>query len=438
MNTHTRFFSAFLLAFSVVVGAAADEAIRSQFATVNGVKLHYLRAGSGNETPIVLLHGYAQTSHMWRLLMPKLATRHAVIAPDLRGAGASDKPESGYDKKTLAQDIHALTQSLGFSKVKLVGHDIGLMVAYAYASQYPQEVESVVLMDAFLPGIGDWTKVWLLRDLWHFHFYGEVPLKLVAGRERIYFEHFWNDFAADRTRSVSERDRQVYATAYAQPGGMRAGFEYFKAFEQDAKDFAEFAMRKLPMPMLVLSGEKASGEFLIEQGRLVASDVRGVIIKGSGHWLIDEAPDQTMSELVAFLDSDAPSAALRRIAPGEFGALEHSGASAGTSGIAGIETSVLKGDPTKSGLYTILLRVPANVRIEAHTHPDDRIATVVSGTWHFGYGDAFDEKKLKALPPGSFYTEPPDRPHFARTGEQPVALQITGVGPTGTHYVTEP
>src|SRR6185503_14069201 len=164
-----------------------------------------------------------------------------VIAPDLRGSGSSEKPASGYEKKILAQDIHALVKALGFPKIKIVGHDIGLMVAYAYAAQYPDEVESVVLMDAFLPGVGDWTKVWLLRDLWHFHFYGETPLKLVTGRERTYLEHFWNDFAADRTKSVSERDRQFYAKAYAQPGAMRAGFEVFKAFEQDAKDFQQLA-----------------------------------------------------------------------------------------------------------------------------------------------------------------------------------------------------
>ena len=123
-----------------------------------------------------------------------------------------------------------MVQAMGYRKVKLVGHDIGLMVAFAYAAQYPDEVESITLMDAFLPGVGDWTKVWLLRDLWHFHFYGEVPEKLVAGRERTYFEHFWNDFAADPKHSVSEGDRRLYAAAYAQPGGMRAGFEYFKNF----------------------------------------------------------------------------------------------------------------------------------------------------------------------------------------------------------------
>src|SRR5688572_3895679 len=148
-----------------MVAVPAAEVIHDRTATVNGVKLHYLQAGSGTQAPIVLLHGYAQTSHMWRPLMPKLAARHVVIAPDLRGAGGSDKPMSGYDKKSLAREIHALVQSLGFSSVRIVGHDIGLMVAYAYAAQYPQEVESIVLMDAFLPGVGDWTTVWLLRDL---------------------------------------------------------------------------------------------------------------------------------------------------------------------------------------------------------------------------------------------------------------------------------
>jgi pimeloyl-ACP methyl ester carboxylesterase len=274
-------------------------AIEERDATVNGVRLHYRIAGTGSL--VVLLHGYAQTSYMWRALMPSLADGHTVIAPDLRGAGGSAKPESGYDKKTLAQDIRALTASLGFDRARVVGHDIGLMVAYAHAAQFPEATERVVLMDAFLPGIGNWKDVWLLRDLWHFHFHGEVPLALVQGRERIYFEHFWNDFAADPKRSVPEADRQVYAAAYAQPGGMRAGFEYFRSFERDAEDFAQLARTRLAMPMLVLTGEKASGEFLIEQARLVASDVRGVVIKGSGHWLMDEAPAAVMPALIDFV-----------------------------------------------------------------------------------------------------------------------------------------
>ncbi|UUZ70058.1 alpha/beta hydrolase [Polaromonas sp. P2-4] len=233
--------------------------------------------------------------------MPLLAKTHTVIVPDLRGAGGSSKPEGGYDKKNMAVDIHELVKSLGIQSASIVGHDIGLMVAYAYAAQFPAETERVVLMDAFLPGIGKWQDVWLLRDLWHFHFHGPVPLALVKGRERIYFEHFWNDFAADAKHSVPEADRRVYAAAYAQEGGMRAGFEYFKNFEKDAADFAALSANKLPMPMLVLSGEKAGGTFLIEQGKLVANDVKGVVVKGSGHWLMEEAPDQVIPALVDFL-----------------------------------------------------------------------------------------------------------------------------------------
>jgi pimeloyl-ACP methyl ester carboxylesterase len=272
--------------------------IDTRQAEVNDTTLAYLIAGS--REPIVLLHGYAQTSHMWRPLIARLAQTHTVIAPDLRGFGQSAKPEGGYDKKTMAQDVRALAASLGLERVGIAGHDIGLMVAYAYAAQYPEEVDRIALMDAFLPGVGDWKTVWLLRDLWHFHFYGKTPLALVDGRERIYFEHFWNDFAADPAHSVSEEDRRFYTKAYAQPGAMKAGFEVFRAFEQDARDFAGFAQTKLTMPMLVLSGEKASGTFLIEQGRLVAENVEGLVIEGSGHWLIDEAPDKVIPQLVDF------------------------------------------------------------------------------------------------------------------------------------------
>lgn len=288
------------LALTASVQAQTSVKITDRFANVNGVRLHYLVAGKGE--PVILLHGYAQTSRMWRPLIIELSKTRSVIAPDLRGFGQSSKPNSGYEKKTMAQDVHALATSLGYQRATIVGHDIGLMVAYAYAAQYPSEVDRIALMDAFLPGVGDWKTVWLLRDLWHFHFYGETPLKLVKGRERIYFEHFWNDFAADPKHSIPEVDRRFYAVAYAQPGAMRAGFEVFRAFEQDAKDFAQFAQTKLSMPMLVLTGEKASGNFLIEQGRLVDTNVQGVVIKGSGHWLMEEAPRQVIPQLVEFIN----------------------------------------------------------------------------------------------------------------------------------------
>jgi pimeloyl-ACP methyl ester carboxylesterase len=256
----------------------STQSIQSRFANVNGARLHYLAAGTGD--PVVLLHGYAETSHMWLPLIPKLATTHTVIAPDIR----------------------ALVRKLGFERIRIVGHDIGLMVAYAYSAQYPSEVDRIALMDAFLPGIGNWREVWLMRDLWHFHFYGKTPLALVHGRERIYLEHFWNDFAADARHSVPESDRRIYAKDYARPGHMRSGFEYFRAFERDAEDFARLAKKPLTMPMLVLTGEKASGDGLIQQARLVAANVEGVIIRKAGHWLMEEAPDHVIPKLVEFLN----------------------------------------------------------------------------------------------------------------------------------------
>ena len=416
-------------------GGKIPAGFTERFADVNGVKLHYVIGGKGS--PVVLLHGYAETSHMWFPLMPELAKNHTVIVPDLRGAGDSSKPESGYDKKNMAVDIHDLTSKLGFNRVEMVGHDIGLMVAYAYAAQFPQGTERLVLMDAFLPGIGNWKDVWLMRDLWHFHFYGEVPLALVKGRERTYLEHFWNDFAADPKRSVPEADRRIYAKAYAQPGGIRAGFEYFKNFERDAKDFTELGATPLSMPVLVLGGEKSGGEFLIAQTKLVASNVQGKIISGSGHWLMEESPKATIAALMDFLNESQTAASGIRLTATEIAAIPSIGAGTGTSGVSGIQTRVLRGDPTRAGSYTIQLNVPANTRIEAHDHPDDRVVTVISGSWHFGYGKHLDEKELKELSPGSFYTEPPNVAHFARTGDTPAVVQISGLGPSGTHYETQ-
>ena len=313
MNSKTRNIRMILLCWILTIGgvvatvgyptvssAAAPKGFAERNAQVNGVRIHYVIGGKGSA--VVLLHGFAQTGHMWGPVMGQLAKQHTVIVPDLRGAGGSERPQAGYDKKTMAQDIQALVQSLGHERAVIVGHDIGLMVAYAYAAQFPQATEKVILMDAFLPGIGNWKDVWLLRDLWHFHFYGKTPLALVTGRERIYLEHFWNDFAADPKHSVSEGDRRLYTKAFAQPGGVRAGFEYFKNFERDARDFAELAKTKLTMPMLVLGGEKSGGSNLIEQGKLVGTDVKGVIVTGSGHWLIDEAPKQVIPVLVEFIN----------------------------------------------------------------------------------------------------------------------------------------
>ena len=225
----------------------------------------------GTGEPVVLIPGLFGSAFGYRKIMPLLAENHTVIVPDLRGAGDSSKPESGYDKKNMAVDIHDLTLSLGFKRASIVGHDIGLMVAYAYAAQFPQETERVVLMDAFLPGVDGWEAIYNNPTIWHFRFNGPTPEALVAGRERIYFEHFWNDFASNKTQSIPEADRVAYTAAYARPGRMRAAWAYFVSFQQAATDFAELSRSKLTMPVLAMGGEKANGDALGKQVKLVAT-----------------------------------------------------------------------------------------------------------------------------------------------------------------------
>jgi pimeloyl-ACP methyl ester carboxylesterase len=273
--------------------------IDSRFADVEGVKLHYLTAGQGE--PVILLHGYAETSSMWEPIIPTLAERFTVMAPDLPGIGDSSIPADGLDMTTAAIRIHALARSLGFQKAEVVGHDIGLMVAYAYAAKFPAEVEKLVVMDAFLPGVEGWESVYNNPGIWHFRFNGPTPEALVEGRERIYFEHFWNDFAADKTRSIPEANRKLYTAAYARPGRMRAGWAYFVSFQKAANDFAALARTKLPMPVLAIGGERANGDVLGRQMKLVASNVTLIVLKNTGHWLMEEQPRETTEALLKFL-----------------------------------------------------------------------------------------------------------------------------------------
>ena len=279
--------------------AKSESAIVAYDKEVDGVKLHYMTAGHG--APLILLHGYAETSLMWKPIIPLLAERFTVIAPDLPGIGDSAIPSDGLDMKTAAIRIHALARSLGVQKAEVVGHDIGLMVAYAYAAQFPAEVEKLVVMDAFLPGVGEWEAIYNNPGFWHFRFNGPTPEALVQGRERTYFEHFWNDFAADKTRSIPEADRKAYTTAYSRPGRMRASWAYFVSFQQAAKDFAQLSQTKLAMPVLVIGGEKALGDALAQQMNLVASNVTVVVLKDTGHWLMEENPKQTTEALQKFL-----------------------------------------------------------------------------------------------------------------------------------------
>jgi pimeloyl-ACP methyl ester carboxylesterase len=277
----------------------AENGIESHTTEINGLKIHYLRAGSG--PAVVLLHGYTQTSRMWRPIMPLLAQQFTVIAPDLPGIGESGIPATGPDMMSAADYIHGLVSSLGIKDACIVGHDIGLMVAYAYAAEFPTETEKLALLDALLPGVAGWEDHYNNPAMWHFRFNGPTPEALVSGRERIYFEHFWNDFAADKTHSIPEADRRAYTEAYSRPGRMRAGWAYFVSFPKTATDFAKLSQTKLSIPVLVIGGEKSMGAFLGQQTRLVASDVTVVVLKNTGHWVLEERPKETTDALVQFL-----------------------------------------------------------------------------------------------------------------------------------------
>lgn len=279
--------------------AKKREAINANTSNIAGAKLHYLSAGQG--PAVILLHGYTQTSRMWRPIIPLLAEKFTVVAPDLPGIGGSGIPKDGLDMKNAAIRIHSLIRSTGIEKARVVGHDIGLMIAYAYAAQFPKETEKLVLMDAFLPGVTGWETAYNHPGIWHFRFNGPTPEGLVRGRERAYFGHFWNNFAADKKHSLSNADRAAYTAAYSRPGRMRAGWAYFVSFGQAAKDFAELSQITLPMPALAIGGEKAFGELLGQQLKVVASDAKVVVLENTGHWVLEENPKGTTRALMNFL-----------------------------------------------------------------------------------------------------------------------------------------
>jgi len=290
-----------LVGFSLTAACtnAQDKTIALRTEDVDGVRLQYLTAGKG--PAVILLHGYAETSRMWKPIIPLLAERFTLIAPDLPGIGDSAIPANGLDMQTAAIRIHGLARKLGVEKARVVGHDIGLMVAYAYAAQFPAETEKLVVMDAFLPGVGGWEAVYNNPAIWHFRFHGPTPEALVQGRERTYFSYFWNDLAADKNCSLPEADREAYIAAYARPGRMKAAWAYFDSFPQTAKDFAPLSQTKLTMPVLAIGGEKSLGDVLGEQMKLVASHVTVVVLKDTGHWIMEERPKETMDALVKFL-----------------------------------------------------------------------------------------------------------------------------------------
>jgi pimeloyl-ACP methyl ester carboxylesterase/uncharacterized RmlC-like cupin family protein len=382
----------------------------------------------------VLIHGYGDTGDMWAPLAADLMRDHTVVAPDLRGMGHSAMAVDGFTKKNQAEDIAGVMNALHIERADIVGHDIGNMVAFAFAQAHQARTTRLVVMDAPVPGIGPWEQILENPLLWHFRFGGPDMERLVAGRERIYLDRFWNEFSADAAH-FPEDARRHYAALYAQPGRMRAGFMQFAAFDQDAIDNrASSPLGRLQMPVLAVGGDHSFGPTMAFLMRFAADDVRERVIADSGHWLMEEQPRATVAAIRAFLDAGA-ALAPARMTSAEVDALARDSGGAGTSQLSDVQTTVLSGNPSAPGPYAFEIRIPAHTRIAPHRHRDDRTALVVSGEWHFGYGEHATETATRTLGPGSFYTEPAGQPHFAFTGDLPTVVYITGQGPTDTTYV---
>jgi pimeloyl-ACP methyl ester carboxylesterase len=299
----------FALAFGTLASAAPAIAQVLAFPTsfttrtieTNGAAIHVRVGGQG--PAVVLLHGYGETGDMWAPMASDLARDYTVVVPDLRGLGLSSKPPSGFDKKTQAGDVAGVLDALKIERADLVTHDIGNMVGFAFAAQRPQRVHRFVLIDAPVPGVGPWEEILKNPLLWHFRFGGPDMERLVAGRERIYLDRFWNEFSATPSR-FTDAARQHYAKLYALPGAMHSGFAQFAAFDKDAIDNRTYLASggKLTMPVLALGGEKSFGTAMAATLSSAATDVTGGVIPDSGHWVMEENPAATITMVRAFLD----------------------------------------------------------------------------------------------------------------------------------------
>lgn len=273
-------------------------------ASVNGIQLHYVIGGQGD--PVVLLHGWPQTWYEWRHVMPALAKNYTVIAPDLRGFGDSSKPTTGYDGKTVAEDIHQLVAQLGFKDSFLVGHDLGALVAFSYAAAHPDEVRRLVILDVPITGIG---KALNSTRLWHipFHMVRDMPETLVEGKEREYLTWFYSNYSYNPA-AITKEDIVEYVSHYSAPGGMRAGFEYYRAFQIDAEQIKEYSKVKLPMPVLALGGENSFGTASLVSMQSISTNVRGGIVPLSGHWIAEENPKFLIEQLFNFFGNSTANA----------------------------------------------------------------------------------------------------------------------------------
>jgi pimeloyl-ACP methyl ester carboxylesterase len=292
---------AILLSAPLVAGITPFPAsFHTQMVPTNGTSL-YVRVG-GKGPAVVLLHGFGFTGDMWAPLAIVLAKDHTVIVPDLRGMGMSDHPDTGYTKKNQAVDIAGVMDALKVQKADLVTHDIGNMVGYALAAQYPVRFTRWVVIDAPLPGIGDWDNIVRSPMLWHFDFRGPDEERLVRGRERIYLDRFWNELSGDPKR-IDEHTRQHFAALYARPHAMHDAFEQFGALRQDAADNKALLAKggKITMPVFGIGAEKFFGKNMAEHMQFAASNVTGGIVPNSGHWIMEENPQATIKLVTDFL-----------------------------------------------------------------------------------------------------------------------------------------
>ncbi|MDT3400960.1 alpha/beta fold hydrolase [Mucilaginibacter terrae] len=283
---------------AAVSAANPPSNFKHQYATVNKVKIHYVIGGKGE--PLLLIHGFGQNWYMWNRLLPELSKHFTVIAPDLRGVGESGKPAGGYDKKNMAVDMHELTQKLGYKQVNVVGHDIGLMVAYAYAAQFPDDVKKLALLDALLPGIEPvWSQV--KAQAWWFGFFAQPHAgELVSGKVGLFLTDFW-PVVGFQKKAFTAAERAEFIRAYSVPGATTGAFHWFGYFNQDAKDNIEFAKQKIKMPVLTMGSDHFAGPFLATHTKLVATNVQESVIKDSGHWVVQENTPQVKKDLLAFL-----------------------------------------------------------------------------------------------------------------------------------------
>ena len=270
---------------------------------VNRIQLHYIMGGKGEGDPIVLLHGWPQTWYEWRNIIPQLiANNYTVIAPDMRGLGDSEKPQTGYDKKTIAEDIYQLVKKLGYSKIYIVAHDWGGPVAYSYAAAHPEDIQKMVILDTLLPGFGvEEAANFSTNGIWHpsFHAVRDLPEKLIDGQEDIYLNWFYDHYSYNQSAITSE-DREEYIKQYSKPGALRAGFEYYRAIFEDAQQNKEYAKEKLDIPILTIGGEAGIGNLTTASFQKVANNVTGITLPNAGHFIPEERPNFLTKQILEF------------------------------------------------------------------------------------------------------------------------------------------